>query len=243
MVHRFYYPQADLSQEQLILNDPKEIHHLKNVLRLKSGSPVDIFNGRGREASGRIQSLGTSEVVILIEHTRTQPTEGPAVILACAIPKKAKFESIIEKAAELGVETIIPLLTQRTEVRLTGPKATQKLIRYQTVAVNAAKQCKRATVPAIYPVTLYKNLWPIARPGMAVLIGCLAEPRRPISEALKNLSSPSEIMLVIGPEGDLTENEIRMAIDAGAIPISMGSTILKVDTAALAGLSAIRFLR
>ena len=105
-MHRFYCPQSNLENPQVIITDPKELHHLHNVLRLKKGDTVTIFNKQGEEATGRVASIQLAKAVVVIGSVRKDKPDLPVIILACAIPKKSKFELIIEKATELGVEQL-----------------------------------------------------------------------------------------------------------------------------------------
>src|SRR3989338_3140883 len=115
-MHRFYCPQSNLQNPQVVITDPKELHHLRNVLRLKKGDTLTIFNNQGEEATGHIAAIQPSKVTVAVESVRKDKADLPVMILACAVPKKSKFEVIIEKATELGVDEIIPLKTMRTEM-------------------------------------------------------------------------------------------------------------------------------
>src|SRR3990167_2184159 len=151
-MHRFFSPQSNLNSSQITITDSSEIHHMRDVLRLKEGDTVAIFDGSGKEALGKIFRSKKNEIVIAINSVKDlKPSRNVRVILACAIPKKAKFEFIVEKCAELGVDEIIPMCTKRTEFRGDDERVGKKANRYKTVAVNAAKQSKRSTIPTIHP--------------------------------------------------------------------------------------------
>lgn len=149
-MHRFFVPNADLNHKHLTITENKEIHHLTHVLRLKTGDTIIIFNGKGQEALAQIKGLNPNRIELaLVAPVKESPHNAITLTLACAIPKKAKFETIIEKCTELGVDRIIPVLTQRTEIHLTGQRQEKKQQRYATVAINAAKQCQRNFCPAL----------------------------------------------------------------------------------------------
>lgn len=242
-MHRFFCPDADFTAGTAEITDKKELHHLKNVLRLKEGGKVVIFDGKGKEAEGTITSIKQDRVQLSLKNIRGESAKRLSVILACAIPKKAKFETIIEKCTELGVDEIVPLKTQRSEVHLTGERAVSKSARYQTVAVNAAKQCARKTVPKIHPITNFENaILGFANKETACFIPCLPGQRQSLNSAMGNMEQKyRRFLFLIGPEGDFTEGEINLATAHGCVPVSLGETVLKVDTAAIAVVAMARF--
>lgn len=242
-MYRFYCPTLTDRTPTIAITDKHEIHHIKNVLRYKQGSIIRIFNGQGTEAEGTITALKPERIDInctqfLLETSAPQTT----VILACAIPKKSKFETIIEKATELGAAQIIPLKTQRTETTLSGDRAHKKNSRYETIALNASKQSQRKKLPQISPITTFKDALKTIDADTLALIPCLnTENRNSLVETLSRQPGPKRIMVFIGPEGDFTPEEVQAALAAGCLPVSLGETVLKVETAALAVLSFIRF--
>jgi 16S rRNA (uracil1498-N3)-methyltransferase len=239
-MHRIYYPQTHIKSSQIIsITDASEVHHLVNVLRLKTGEKVSLFNGQGLQALGEIVSLSSKEAKINLLEIQNTQNALPFVTMACAIPKKSKFEFIIEKATELGVSEIIPLKTKRTEVHLKGERLEKKGSRFEKVAINAAKQCKRATIPQIHSMMSFESALDYLLAKSVVLMPSLTKERVPIFNALQKISPSQNIAFLIGPEGDFTPEEYALAHSRGCTPISLGSTILKVDTAALCTLSCI----
>ena len=233
-MHRFFYPNLTTTSTKIALTDLKEIHHLKNVLRLKTGTPLKIFNGKGEEAHGTIVALQKNQVDIAIDSCIKEKAFPKIIIaLACALPKKAKFEFIIEKVTELGVDEIITLQTTRTEVKIPVAKLDRKMKRFETIAINAAKQCKRKTIPKIYPVMSLTDILNAANPQTIIFIPHLTEPRRGLVKELQNTSTYRRILFLIGPEGDFSPEEVRKATSKGCIPITLGQNVLKVDTAAI----------
>jgi len=232
-MHRFYCPNADFSLPKIMINDSTEIHHLKSVLRMKKGVKVEIFNGRGDEILGVIESLNDKGVDVTVVSRQKSQVRGPKIILACAIPKKAKFEFIIEKATELGVDEIIPMQTARTEVVISGDRKERKNARYQAVAVNAAKQSGRSVMPRVSDITLFKDVIANASENTLKLIPCLIGERKNLRDALSATQNMKSIIFLIGPEGDFTSQEVELALKNGFLPVSLGETTLKVDTAAL----------
>jgi len=243
-MHRFYCATADLNQSVIRIDNSQEIHHMLNVLRLKKGAWVCVFNGSGSEAEGPIIRRSQTGVEIKVERVRSTiaPVEQPGLILACAIPKQAKFEFIVEKCTELGVDEIVPLLTKRTEVRPDPVRAKRKRERFRRVAVNAAKQCQRVTVPDIKPITPFCDFLSSLRPGSTVFIPCLEGQRKGLADLILRKIQTKQIIFLIGPEGDFTPAEIALAVKHGCQPVSLGPTTLKVDTAAIGVIAFVNFL-
>jgi 16S rRNA (uracil1498-N3)-methyltransferase len=241
-MHRFYYPHSDFSPPKITITDSTEMHHLKNVLRMKKGDRMEIFNGLGDEILGVIENITETAAEIKILSRQHQAQGKQRVILACAIPKKAKFEFIIEKATELGVDEIIPMQTARTEVIVKDDRRERKNARYQAVAVNAAKQSGRSIMPKVSEVTSFKDVIAGAGGETAKLIPCLVGQRKSLHEAFNDVRHAKSILFLIGPEGDFTAGEVDAALKAGFVPVSLGETTLKVDTAAITVVACARML-
>lgn len=236
-MHSIYCPDSDLTQKHVDLIDKNELHHLRNVLRLRKGAPVHLFDGAGREARGTLVSVTSQKATVAIEETKQIKRARPLFILACALPKKSKFELIIEKATELGVDEIIPIITERTEIRLNAERKSKKQSRYQSIAINAAKQSKRSIVPHIHPLTNLNDALDALTKSTRVIIPSLSGEPQNIFMAFKGIKSAEAIALLIGPEGDFTPKEYAAAHTRGCIPVTLGPTILKVETAAICALS------
>jgi 16S rRNA (uracil1498-N3)-methyltransferase len=241
-MHRFYCPNTDFSPTKISISNSGEIHHLTHVLRMSKGDQLELFNGQGDEVTGTIESISALEVQVIIKDRRHKKKISSLVILACAIPKKAKFESIIEKCTELGVDEIIPMRTARTEVILKEDRLERKNARYQTVAVNAAKQSARTTVPVVHPQRSFKEIIASFDPKVLRIIPCLAGKRNSLKNVLEDAKGYNKIVFLIGPEGDFTEQELSDALKAGFIPVTLGETVLKVDTAAITAVGFTRLM-
>jgi len=238
-MHRFYSLNCNVSSGQLTLTDQEELHHLSHVVRLKKGSKISVFDGKGREATGIIESISSKKARVNIQSVTTVHCKSPKIILACAIPKKTKFEMIIEKATELGVDEIIPLKTKRTEVILNKERAAKKQKRYQMVVINAAKQSGRAFMPTMHPVTNFTQALSQFK-DCVMIIPSLMGPRENLWEVLEKIKSPRRVVFFVGPEGDFTPKEYALAQEAGCHAVTLGDTVLKVETAALCALSCAR---
>jgi len=242
-MYRFYCSDADFSKSSVVITDSHEIHHIKDVLRLKKGSSIQIFNGKSQQADAVIEQINEIAIHVSIKGVK-QGQEGSAkIILACAPPKKGKFEFIIEKCTELGVDEIIPLKTKRTEVIFSEDKMSAKISRFKAVAVNAAKQSKRTKVPHIHPMTSLSQVLQALDPGAVHLFPSLHNHSKHISDVLLKVGKNSPVTIFIGPEGDFSPDEVELAIKHGCVPVTLGDTVLKVETAAIATVALVKFLR
>lgn len=236
-MHKFYCPNLDFTQEETAITASQELHHLRDVLRINAGEQILLFNGKGEDALAKIISISSRQVnVKILSIEKTMPIE-PAIILACAIPKKSKFEMIVEKATELGVAAIIPLKTKRTELNLNNDRLKKKELRYHAVAVNASKQSKRSIIPDIYPITNFESAIRQLKNDTVIFTPSLFDKTRNILDAFSNVVKPKKIAFLIGPEGDFTEEEYSFANKNGCIGVSLGKTILKVETAAICAIA------
>ncbi len=233
---RFYSPQSDFSSDEIIITDKDELHHLHHVLRLKKGNKIEIFDGKGKVVLGEIIEISEKSVTIAVELMQKIKHKIPRIILACAVPKKTKFEMIIEKATELGVDEIIPMKTQRTEINISGDRLDKKMKRYRMVAINASKQSKRAIIPVIHPIMDLKNALNYLKDSIKIIPSLLGE-RKNLIDEFKDITNPKSISFFIGPEGDFTPKEYLLAQELGCQAVTLGPTILKVETAAICVLS------
>jgi 16S rRNA (uracil1498-N3)-methyltransferase len=213
------------------------LHHLRDFLRLKKDAPIGLLDGKGGEAEGKLMDVTSRRAQVRILSVQRSVRKKPLLILACALPKKSKFEFIIEKATELGADEIIPLLTKRTEIDLTETRLHRKHLRFQTVAVNAAKQSQRAFLPVIHPVTPFEEALASLTAKTVAVIPSLDGEHPGILTVLKTLKSPAAVSFFIGPEGDFTPAEYTQARASGCLAVTLGKTVLKVETAALCALS------
>ncbi|MDD5174492.1 MAG: 16S rRNA (uracil(1498)-N(3))-methyltransferase [Candidatus Omnitrophica bacterium] len=229
-----------------------EAHHILDVMRLKISDEVIVFDGTGREYTGIIKAANRKSLEVEIKKTR-ESDAGKTVFLTLiqAIPKKDKMDYIAEKATELGVTRIIPVTTARTIPEWNDAKKASVVGRWRKIAMEAAKQCGRADIPEIQPITDFnavvgaaarsgENDGKAARTHDLKLIAALSDKAIKLKDALKN-GSGKKITVAIGPEGDFTPEEIERAKNAGFRIISLGPRVLKSDTAGLALLSMVNY--
>ena len=215
-----------------------EAHHARDVLRLQVGQSVEVFNGRGSVAAGRIMEIGRDGVAVEIDSVEQVQPVGPAVHLAFAAPKAKRLIRLIEQATELGVRSVQAVVFERS---VAGGDALSEAVRqgWRARCVAAAKQCGLNLLPEILPhatleaylagatsrLTLLGDTGPEAQPAVAVLAGLQ--------------DGWDEIGILVGPEGGLTAAERAAAVDAGLQPVRIGHTTLRIETAAIALLAAV----
>lgn len=241
--HRFFLSTEQWSDGPLTLSG-EEARHCSNVLRCTPGERVAVFDGEGREAGGSIASLANSEVVIDIQTREVTPRPPVEVILCQAVPKGKNMDLIVQKATELGASRIVPLLSDRTVVKLAPDEIEKKRIKWQRVALEACKQCGQNWLPEIAaPVAVMDFLR--ASTGAAEslqLIAAIDDRAGSLKDILadNNLQvSPASASIMIGPEGDFTPAELNAAINAGFRPMSLGPIVLRSETAAIYSLSVL----
>ena len=254
---RFYVPKDRWAANATeITLDPGESHHVASVLRATIGDCVDIIDGQGRTATGEIINLHKKETRLRLGPVRILPPPPARLVLVVAVPKGSTMDWIIEKSVELGATEIVPLLTQRTVVRLNASDRPERQRKWQRIAVEACKQCGQPWLPWVRtPRTLPEALLIAPPPAFALpLLASLEPPVRPLSSlwppsAPAPASTPEapvpeapalDATVWIGPEGDFTPQEYAQLRDAGLWPVSLGPLTLRVETAAFVCLSVLR---
>lgn len=234
---RIYCPPENITQNRIVILDREQIHHLTDVLRLKREDVVSVFDGKSKEYECLIQKIAKDKVELAILRIKKPFLERDLTIgLACAIPKNVKMDYIIEKTTELGVDTIIPLITKRTVVELSPDKAASKLRRWQAITREASKQCGRIKLPEIKPVIKFEEAVKYIKEYDLAIIPNLQEKTRYIYDVLSKFKGKS-VIAFIGPEGDFSEDEIALAKSNGCVTVSLGGLTLRVDTAAISVVS------
>jgi len=223
------------------LNLPAQAaEHVARVLRMTAGAPLTLFNGDGNDYDTVILQVGKRDVSVRVDHVRPVANESPLrLVLAQGVARGEKMDLIVQKATELGVARIVPLLTERSEVRLDTARAEKRLTHWRAVAASACEQSGRARVPEIAPMrTLQAWLDTLAADG-AVRLALLPEGTR---QAHSLGFTDAGGLLVVGPEGGLGERDIEALDAAGFEGLRLGPRILRTETAGLAALAALQAL-
>jgi 16S rRNA (uracil1498-N3)-methyltransferase len=239
-MHRFYITAQNISQDKIILSDRDQVHHLKNVLRLKPKDRAIIFDAKGNEYNSIIEEILDESVSFRIKSKhKIFPSKGSWITVACAIPKNSKMDNIVDKLTQLGVERIIPLETQRVVIKLDEHKKILLHARWEKIAQNASRQSQRSRLPIIEPIKNIKEILSKREDFDLRLIPTLPGKRKSLKEIITK-HKYKNIIILIGPEGDFTPDEVESAKRVGFVPLSLGNLILRVETAAVAVVSFIR---
>jgi 16S rRNA (uracil1498-N3)-methyltransferase len=225
---------AELEKETTVLS-PEESHHLARVLRVQPGQDIMLFDGRGGVADAVVESVSKTAVEVRISKQWKVPPPAVQIDLIQAVPKPDRWDMVLQKAVELGVSNIQPILTKHTEFKPSDKKAE----RWQKIVLNAAQQCEVRWLPELHPLEKLEAVLPALKNYDLVLVGSLYEGTRPFRQV--SCAGKTSVALLIGPEGDFSEEEVSAAVHAGAIPVSFGDRILRTETAAIFGLSVLAY--
>lgn len=232
-IPRIFTAQA-LQSQGLFALEERPSRHLGGALRMQPGDELVLFDGRGGEYPATIAAVEKKAVHVTTGEHRDVEVESPlAIHLGIGLSRGERMDLVVQKATELGVATITPLFSERCEVKLKGDRAEKKLAHWRQVAISACEQCGRNRLPAINPPV---NLaaWLAATRGESKLV------LHHRGAALPDGPGPSSTDLLIGPEGGLSEAEIRAAETAGFRSLAIGPRILRTETAPLAALSILQ---
>lgn len=228
-------PLAVGSQCQL---DDNAANHVGRVLRMQAGQALLLFNGDGQDYHATITEAGKKHVQVAVTEAAENETESSLrVVLAQTLSKGDRMDYAVQKAVEMGVSEIVPLTTERCDVKLKGDREDKRLRHWQQVAISAAEQCGRARVPEIQPVMTVQQWLEHARAcDLRLVLHHRTE------RSLNTLEKPSSIALMIGPEGGLTAEEIALAEDNGFLPVALGPRVLRTETAPVAAIALCQWL-
>ena len=228
-------PLAVGSQCQL---DDNAANHVGRVLRMQAGQALLLFNGDGHDYHATITEAGKKHVLVAVTEAAGNETESPLrVVLAQTLSKGDRMDYAVQKAVEMGVSEIVPLTTERCDVKLKGDREDKRLRHWQQVAISAAEQCGRARVPEIQPVMTVQQWLEHARAcDLRLVLHHRTE------RSLNTLEKPSSIALMIGPEGGLTAEEIALAESHGFLPVALGPRVLRTETAPVAAIALCQWL-
>lgn len=241
---RFLVPSERWRESEMILSEA-ESHHLSSVLRLREGDIVTVFDGRGRESDALVLRSRPDAVMLrLLRPPAPLPVDlGLELTLGQAVPKGHGMDEIVRQATELGLARLVPLAAERIVPRWSPVEAESRVARWRRLAVSAAKQCGLNRLPEIESLCPPAALADRIASFDVAFIGSLQPEARPFRDAIIPWRErcPRRVLLMIGPEGDFTPAENAAACRAGALPVSFGPLVLRVATAALYGLSVLRY--
>ncbi|SRR5579862_2168446 len=244
-MHRFYIPPEAWRLDHLSL-DPGQAHHCLDVVRLKPGERVVVFNGRGAEATAEITAAGKQEVGLKHLHHSASARLPCEITLGQAVPKGRQMDLIVQKATELGAAAIAPLLSERTVVQFDAGEARAKREKWTAIAIEAAKQCGQNWLPEIHAPCRLKQFFDAGHAFDLLLIASLQSDATHLRGVLEDCEAvgkkrPAKVLILIGPEGDFTPAESALAKSNGCRPITLGPIILRTETAAIYCLSVLSY--
>jgi 16S rRNA (uracil1498-N3)-methyltransferase len=230
------YLDAPLEAGARVILTGSAARHVTRVLRLRPGQALTLFNGRGGEYAATIEALHGERVAVAVGESRPIERESPlALTLAQGVSRGERMDLIVQKATELGASRIVPLLTERSVVRLSASQAARKLEHWRAIAVAACEQSGRNRLPEL------------AQPlGLADFVGTrTADARLLLSPGAATriadiLRPAGALTVLIGPEGGLTEAEQQAAVGADFLPVRLGPRVLRTETAAIAALALLQ---
>jgi len=242
MVPRLYVPSLDAGARTVELPE-EEAAHLRRVLRVKAGAAVRLFDGRGREVAAQVTSVGRSAVVAEIgAPVAAAPEWRVHVTLAQAVLKGDKTDDVIRDAVMMGVAAVQPMLTARIDVPAAAFSRGRRLERWQRIAVSSAKQCGRAVVPPVLEPRALKECLDAPRADVALILVEPAAAPAPDAGGWPRAGAPASALVLVGPEGGWTDDEVALALSAGCRPVSLGPRTLRADAAAIVALSVLQYI-
>ena len=232
--HRFYAPPAQITNAIITL-DNDESHHLARVLRLPPGAVVFAFDGEGNEYECEIAQVNKSKTELNVIAQHSNEVESPLQLtLGQALIKSDKFDWVVQKATELGVTRIVPLITEHSEFRKADGHE-QRLQRWRRIALEGTKQCGRRKLPEISDVQNFQQFCEQQTAGQRLIFSERG------GSGIASLSGTTSVSIAIGPEGGWSKAEIDLANAQGFIALSLGNRILRTETAALAAIALVQY--
>ena len=238
-MHRIYCPKEYILADDITITAPEQAHYLCDVLRVRLDEALTVFDGEGKEYLCRVETISASRADLKITQKTVVNKATAEFTVACAIPKKSKMDDIIDKLTQLGAQRIIPMFTERVNVAWGQQQRQKHLCRWRKIGISASEQSGRAYLPDISQIQDIKEV--LAQSGSydLKLIPTLPERKASLKEMLSKQGS-RKILVLIGPEGDFTPEEVSLALENGCVAVSLGDLVLRVETAAVAVASYIR---
>jgi len=237
---RFYLP-TPLAVNTTVELTADAAHHALNVLRMKSGDTLAVFNGDGGEYGATITNTSKKSVTVRINAFNDIDRESPLhTHLAIGLSKGERFDFVLQKATELGVSEITPLISERTEVRMNSERSEKAQQRWQKIIINACEQSYRNRLPKLNTPLEFATLLAHESSERKLILHPPHENSLHID--LANIAKPASVCVLVGPEGGFSDPEVALAAQHHFTPLALGPRILRTETAPLAALSMLQFL-
>ena len=240
-MHRFYHPNTININESLFMDNPSS-HHALRVMRVKINDQIILFNGDGSDYQGKVINLKKNQIEVLIISKKVINHESHLKItLLQALTSNDKMDWIIQKATELGISEIQPVICDRSIIKIKDNKTEKKLLRWRQISISACEQCGRAKIPHIHPpqdLSNYLEKNKIFKKNLKIILS--PDAKKNLND-IEFMSTKQEISVLIGPEGDFTKKELELAIKKGFLSVKIGPRILRTETAPISILSILQY--
>lgn len=254
---RFFVPPESIHESQAQLS-ADESHHLRDVLRCRIGDPVELFDGQGTVYQATVHRLQPLVELDIVGRSATRSESPLQLVLGQSLIKGPKLDLVIQKGTELGMAELVPLQSRHSEIQVEKQFLRQRQERWRKIAMAAAKQCRRANTPLIHAITplqdfcrslkdgsggnpqrFLPHLESFARPDLQLVVS--EKGGLPV-KSLSGFVAPSRVLILVGPEGGWSDEEIALFQDTGFRQISLGTRILRSETAAMTVAAIAQFL-
>ena len=242
-MRRFFVTPENITGSTAVLTGP-EARHISSVLRLTVGTTIILFDGSGSYYEAVLTRTSSSRaearIVSITPHIETEMESSTALHLAIGVPKGKKMDMIIQKTTELGIAGFHPFRSRYSAERSSSES---RLSRWQKIALEACKQCNRPKPPDLHPLVSYNDFLDEFGPAdhdLKLVFWEDKEGQKSLHEIITPLGKINSVMIIIGPEGGFSAEEVNVAVNAGYEPVTLGSRILRVETAAIAAVSILQ---
>ncbi|MDO4481687.1 MAG: RsmE family RNA methyltransferase [Bacillota bacterium] len=240
---RFFVDKKNIEENRIYITDKDDVKHLSKVLRHRIGDVIEISDNDEYEYEIELESISSDSAygkILVKRHFEREPFH--RITLYQGIPKQGKMELIIQKTVELGVDRIIPVFSERTVVQDKG-NFSKKTERWQKIADEAVKQCRRGIIPSVEPAVSFSDLANEIKKNDINIFCYEDEKKTSLKEILRDerIKECRTLGLIIGPEGGFSEKEYDMITSAGALSASLGRTVLRVETASVAAMAMVMY--
>lgn len=241
---RIYVPRVSDDEDHISLGNDN-LNYIKNVLRLKPGDPVIVFDGRRFEYETIIDNFSSDSAILKITKKNEVSHSEISITLAQSVPKAGKMEFIIQKATELGITKIVPVISRRSIPKFSETKMTAKVSRWRKIAVEASRQCGRAVIPDITDIFTFDKMVKLPGENDHRIILWEEETTHGLKTILQDGTEKNrnDFFIVVGPEGGFTREEVELARINGFTSATLGTYILRTETVGLAVLSILQYER
>ena len=240
-MQRIWVPAGTLRPGKLVIRDPRQAHHCVRVCRVREGEAVECFDGQGARGEGQVVQVRSDEIVVAVSAVRADSVPPVRLHVAAALIRPTRFDWMLEKLTELGADEISPIITNRTTIRPKAGEQRHRMERWQRLMAGAARQCGGSRIPRLYePRPFEAFLREIASSALTLIptLGAVDS----LQSMLADVRTAAEVVVLIGPEGDFTSEEVRLAQAQGIRPVSLGDRVLRSETAAVALVAVLRYL-